>query len=226
VSCQFWYGAGFLLAQVPHRGGAFVIGVRRAAWFGPRKKRRPSLSRGPQCGTPHVSRILFPEESSGGDHSSGRAVADTLKQPTRDSSGPDQSIVAAWSCTRWGLPCHDGHPSRGALLPHHFNLTCVLRLGYRLAQDHRRSVFCGTVPRCTVAGAAGGRYPPPCPAVFGLSSRPASGPSGHLSGVRIDYTSTRSLLFNSRAAWPSIARGLPRLARLFCGPWLMGCLGC
>ncbi len=28
-----------------------------------------------------------------------------------------------WACWRWGLPCHDRHRPRGALLPHHFTLT-------------------------------------------------------------------------------------------------------
>ena len=32
-----------------------------------------------------------------------------------------------WACWRWGLPCHDGRPSRGALLPHHFTLTCTAK---------------------------------------------------------------------------------------------------
>ena len=34
----------------------------------------------------------------------------------------------------------------------------------------RRYLFCGAIPRDTVANAADGRYPSPCPVVFGLSS--------------------------------------------------------
>ena len=46
----------------------------------------------------------------------------------------------------------------GALLPHRFTLTPI---------QTGRFVFCGTFPRVT----PGGRYPPPCPAEPGLSSR-------------------------------------------------------
>ncbi len=45
------------------------------------------------------------------------------KRPTRNSIGLDRTIVTAWPCTRWGLPCHGPHSPRGALLPHHFTLT-------------------------------------------------------------------------------------------------------
>lgn len=30
------------------------------------------------------------------------------------------------SCSRWGLPCHLRYRRRGALLPHHFTLTCAV----------------------------------------------------------------------------------------------------
>jgi hypothetical protein len=30
-----------------------------------------------------------------------------------------------WPCSRWGLPCHACYHPRGALLPHHFTLTCA-----------------------------------------------------------------------------------------------------
>ncbi len=39
-----------------------------------------------------------------------------------------------WSCSGWGLPCHDCCQPRGALLPHHFTLT----------SRGRRYIFCGT----------------------------------------------------------------------------------
>ncbi len=38
-----------------------------------------------------------------------------------------------WSCSRWGLPCHECYHPRGALLPHHFTLTgtaCALLRRY------------------------------------------------------------------------------------------------
>ncbi len=47
----------------------------------------------------------------------------------------------ACACTRWGLPCPDCHQPSGALLPHLFTLACV-----PTSRDHRRCVFCGTVP--------------------------------------------------------------------------------
>ena len=50
--------------------------------------------------------------------------------------------------------------SAGALLPHRFTLTC------RQIAD-RRFTFCCTFPDLAI----GGRYPPPCPVVPGLSSR-------------------------------------------------------
>ena len=34
-----------------------------------------------------------------------------------------------WHCSRWGLPCRFGCPSRGALLPHRFTLTPETRGG-------------------------------------------------------------------------------------------------
>jgi len=37
-------------------------------------------------------------------HSSGRIVADTLKQPTRRHRGPRHRLPI-WPCSRWGLPC-------------------------------------------------------------------------------------------------------------------------
>jgi len=38
--------------------------------------------------------------------------------------GPHQ-CSPIWSCSEWGLPCHCCYQQRGALLPHHFNLTCA-----------------------------------------------------------------------------------------------------
>jgi len=68
-----------------------------------------------------------------------------------------------WSCSEWGLPCHYCYQQRGALLPHHFNLTCTPGSKTR---GHRRYVFCCTFrrltpPRCYLAL---------CPVEPGLSS--------------------------------------------------------
>ena len=41
-----------------------------------------------------------------GNHSSGITVTSILKQPTRRHRGPRHSLPI-WSCSRWGLPCHN-----------------------------------------------------------------------------------------------------------------------
>ena len=77
---------------------------------------------------------------------------------------PKSLLVARapiWSCSRWGLPCRFGYPSRGALLPHPFTLACDAPKG-----AHRRSALCGTVPGVTPAGC----YPAPRSVEPGLSS--------------------------------------------------------
>ncbi len=75
-----------------------------------------------------ISRILCPLYK-GGDHFSGPAVADRLKQPTRSSDEPGRFSLLIWPCTRWGLPCLDCRQPSGALLPHHFTLTCQAASG-------------------------------------------------------------------------------------------------
>ena len=59
-------------------------------------------------------------------HSSGMHVTVHLKQPTREQCGPHYRSPI-WSCSGRGFPCHACYQSRGALLPHHFTLTCALR---------------------------------------------------------------------------------------------------
>ena len=76
--------------------------------------------------TGRISRILLPAEA-GGDHSSGRSVARPLVRPTRSSNETGRLLLPIWACWRWGLPCHRGHPRRGALLPHLFTLTLGMR---------------------------------------------------------------------------------------------------
>ncbi|EAQ26493.1 hypothetical protein ROS217_14991 [Roseovarius sp. 217] len=64
--------------------------------------------------------------------------------------------VPIWHCSRWGLPCRSGCPSRGGLLPHRFTLT---RAQSPLANRRcdGRFLLCGAFPWVTPAG----RYPAP-----------------------------------------------------------------
>jgi len=63
--------------------------------------------------------------------------------------------VAAWPCTRWGLPCQPAHTGRGALLPHHFTLT-LLGQGYagqaRLAKATQGGIFSVALSRSRRVG--------------------------------------------------------------------------
>jgi len=90
-------------------------------------------------------------------HSSGMSVAEHLKQPTRIQHGSCRWIPI-WSCSEWGLPCHLCCHRRGALLPHHFNLTGPAGL--------RRYIFCCTCHRFTPSR----RYLALYPVEPGLSS--------------------------------------------------------
>ncbi len=49
----------------------------------------------------------------------------TLPCASSEQPGSRRASVSSpiGSCSRWGLPCHLGHPKRGALLPHRFTLT-------------------------------------------------------------------------------------------------------
>ena len=76
------------------------------------------------------------------------------KRPTRDHRPEPDPGVAAWPCTRWGLPCRPPHSGRGALLPHLFTLT---PLGAVYFLRH----FPYPPPAVCTAAADGGRYPPP-----------------------------------------------------------------
>jgi len=90
-------------------------------------------------------------------HSSGMSVAEHLKQPTRIRHG-SRHWIPIWSCSEWGLPCHLCYHRRGALLPHHFNLTGPAGL--------RRCIFCDTFHRFTPSR----RYLALYPVEPGLSS--------------------------------------------------------
>ena len=120
-----------------------------------------------------VSRVLCRRLRAGDGHSSRTPVARRLERPTRKSgNGPDRFVtrvrkrtsrlLPVWPCTRWGLPSQVGHPTCWCALTAPFH-------PYRTRRKRRarRSILCGTFPSL----AAGGRYPPPCPAVPGLSSR-------------------------------------------------------
>ena len=88
--------------------------------------------------------------------------------PKVDRTGPARvrpwaKLPSVWSCSEWGLPCRCCYQQRGALLPHHFTLTCPDRRKSNLCG---RYIFCGTCrrltpPRCYLAL---------CPAEPGLSS--------------------------------------------------------
>ncbi len=97
------------------------------------------------------------------------------REPADHGRPAEAGPRAACACTRWGLPCPVCHQPGGALLPHLFTLT---------AGNRRRCIFCGTIP--DPATGAGGRYPPPCPVVFGLSSVPQAGRRSPVHDVSID----------------------------------------
>ena len=44
------------------------------------------------------------------------------RRPERRRLPGDARATPIWSCSRWGLPCHDCRQPRGALLPHPFTL--------------------------------------------------------------------------------------------------------
>jgi len=73
---------------------------------------------------PRVSRILFRRFRGGAVISLHPALPTGSLRPTRAVFVvPGQDSARIWPCCGWGLPCRDGHPSRGALLPHRFTLT-------------------------------------------------------------------------------------------------------
>ncbi len=97
-----------------------------------------------------------------GNHSSGTAVTDGLKQPTRKHRGP-RHCFPIWSCSRWGLPC------RSVLPP----ARCALTAPFHPYPVHAEAIqgrylFCCTFRRL----APPRRYLAPCPVEPGLSSPP------------------------------------------------------
>ena len=126
-----------------------------ASWSGFALRRKPLGSR-----RSALQESTCKPGSVEGNHSSGIAVAASLKRPTRkharitlrcDLAMPRDFPI--WPCSRWGLPCRRCCHRRGALLPHRFTLT-----GAR-CRALRRFTFC-----CTFRGLAPPRrYLAPCP---------------------------------------------------------------
>jgi len=85
-------------------------------------------------------------------------------RPTLSFERATLKQLTTWSCTRWGLHCHPPLGRCGELLPRHFTLTSTPCR--KTGKESERYIFCCTFHRLTTSG----RYPAPCPAVFGLSS--------------------------------------------------------
>ena len=125
---------------------------------------------------------------SGGDHLSGLTVADELERPTRDAvESFDSSRTSSPGAISGGVAYLVLHAVGFAMPPLSPAERCALtapfhpyppRKLFLAACDTKskfrggRYILCGTFPDVAVASAAGGRYPPPCPVVFGLSSTP------------------------------------------------------
>jgi hypothetical protein len=140
-------------------------------------------------------------------HSSRAHVTVRLKRPTRGPAraarcGPKTACPPIWSCSGWGLPCRRCCHRRGALLPHHFNLTAPPEGG------GWRCIFCGTF-----RGLAPPRhYLAPCPVEPGLSSPAGLHQWRRLSG-RLPWA-----VYPARPQGPSVS-GTPR--SLISGWWLV-----
>jgi hypothetical protein len=120
----------------------------------------------------------------GDNHSSRPVIAHRLQRPTRwprtgrsiDASARRRTFVfrrgtrqrhPIWSCSVRGFACHRRYRRRGALLPHLFTLTSPKR---RARKPGAKAGGIFSVPLIRQV-ALPGRYPAPCPAEFGLSSR-------------------------------------------------------
>ena len=109
-----------------------------------------------------------PDFGSGDDHFSRPMMAHRLKRPTREMGDEPplcascETPLAAWPCSRWGLPGRRRYRSAGELLSRLFTLT-----------SYEAVCFCGPAPRIT----APGRYPASRSVEFGLSSCGSSPPA-------------------------------------------------
>ena len=120
--------------------------------------------------------------------------------------------VPIWSCSRWGLPCRFRCRTRGALLPHHFNLAALLR---------RSSGRVGGI----ISVALSLELPPPdvirhrVSVEPGLSSSPScEGPAAIRPSDASDYVIARREAIAKRAAImgssPSRRAALPKWPRI------------
>ena len=101
-----------------------------------------------------------------GDHFSGIAVTDNLMHATRSiprtTDAPPKRDSELLALARGGVCLAPPVAwTGGALLPHRFTLACD--------RSHIGGLF-SVALSLTRSPRAGGRYPPPCPVVFGLSS--------------------------------------------------------
>ena len=118
-----------------------------------------------------------------------------LKRPCRDIPvGISRREAPIRHCSRWGLPCRSGCPSRGGLLPHRFTLDL---------RERRRSVLCGAFPRVAPAG----RYP--APLLHGVRTfldPEGPRPSGHPRKARLRCVAPARSTGERRARPAAIAR--------------------
>ncbi len=75
-----------------------------------------------------VSRVLYSKERQSfiwkKHHCSPQATYPETRASHTMSLANQWRCFPIWSCTGWGFHCHFCYQKRGALLPHHFNLTC------------------------------------------------------------------------------------------------------
>ena len=114
-----------------------------------------------------VSRILFPLQVTPKRTTTihlRMRIALHLMRPTRELGRAALRHSPIWSCTGWGLQSFPGHPENWCALTAPF---------HPYPAEAGRYIFCCTFLHV----AATPRYGAPCPAVFGLSSGPESGPA-------------------------------------------------
>ena len=116
-----------------------------------------------------VSRILFaPSRERAIIYLGRRSPAGSCTLPAasgrRAADETGRLTLLTWACWRWGLPCHNRHRLRGALLPHHFTLTGRNGLG-PLARPDTLSTWAVSFLRHFPSARAGLALPTtvPCP---------------------------------------------------------------
>jgi hypothetical protein len=125
--------------------------------------------------------------------------------------GPHQ-CSPIWSCSEWGLPCHCCYQQRGALLPHHFNLTGIPKQIGVL----RRYIFCCTFRRL----APPRRYLALCPMEPGLSSAPTSEKGMPRLSSRLPAASLRKRSRADKRVHPTLLRKLHIYPlKIYTHPW-------